>query len=151
MLFVLLALACTPPPLPVPVPVPVVPGPGVAIWPDSSAALRHPVIEVPPGHRPQKVFVSAGHGAPGNEGNLGSWCAREQDFKDDRLYAYLLGNALLRRNEILRGQAFIDRLFRDGESAEASLLLGVAHLRRGDNRAAVPELEKAIRLNPELA
>ena len=30
---------------------------------------------------------------------------REEDFKDDRLYAYLLGNALIRRNEILRGQA----------------------------------------------
>jgi tetratricopeptide (TPR) repeat protein len=75
---------------------------------------------------------------------------REQDFKDDRLYAYLLGNALLRRNEILRGQAFIDRLFRGGETAEARLLMGVAHLQRGDHRAAVPELERAIVLNPAL-
>jgi tetratricopeptide (TPR) repeat protein len=75
---------------------------------------------------------------------------REQDFKDDRLYAYLLGNALIRRNEILRGQALIDRLFQGGETAEARLLLGVAHLGRGDHRAAVPELERAVALNPAL-
>src|SRR6185503_7807190 len=65
---------------------------------------------------------------------------REQDFKDDRLFAYLLGNALLRRNEILRGQALIQRLFQGGETAEARLLMGVAHLTAGDSRAAVPDL-----------
>jgi tetratricopeptide (TPR) repeat protein len=75
---------------------------------------------------------------------------REQDFKDDRLYAYLLGNALLRRNEILRGQALIARLFSGGETAEARLLMGVALLTKGDNRAAVPELERAVELNPAL-
>jgi tetratricopeptide (TPR) repeat protein len=75
---------------------------------------------------------------------------REQEFKDDRLYAYLLGNALLRRNEILRGQALIERLFKGGDTAEAHLLLGVAHLGRGDHRAAVPELERAIALNAVL-
>jgi len=75
---------------------------------------------------------------------------RENDFKDDRLYAYLLGNALIRRNEILRGQVLIDRLFKDGETAEARLLMGVAHLSRGDFRAAVPELERAVALNAAL-
>jgi tetratricopeptide (TPR) repeat protein len=75
---------------------------------------------------------------------------READFKDDRLYAYLLGNALLRRNEILRGQALVDRLFKGGETAEARLLMGVAHLQRGDFRAAVPELERAVALNAAL-
>jgi tetratricopeptide (TPR) repeat protein len=76
---------------------------------------------------------------------------READFKDDRLYAYLLGNALIRRNEILRGQALIDRLFKGGETAEARLLMGVAHLQRGDFRAAVPELERAVALSGTLA
>jgi tetratricopeptide (TPR) repeat protein len=75
---------------------------------------------------------------------------RDQEFKDDRLYAYLLGNALLRRNEILRGQALVDRLFQGGETAEARLLMGVAHLQRGDHRAAVPELERAVALNAAL-
>jgi tetratricopeptide (TPR) repeat protein len=75
---------------------------------------------------------------------------READFKDDRLYAFLLGNALLRRNELLRGQALIDRLFQGGETAEARLLMGVAHLSRGDHRAAVPEFERAIALSDAL-
>jgi tetratricopeptide (TPR) repeat protein len=75
---------------------------------------------------------------------------READFKDDRLYAYLLGNALIRRNELLRGQALIDRLFQGGDTAEARLLMGVAHLTRGDYRAAVPEFERAIALGDAL-
>ena len=76
---------------------------------------------------------------------------RDDDFKDDKLYAYLLGNALIRRSELLRGQAYIDRLFHGGESPEAHLLMGVAHLRRSDFRAALPELQRAVELNPALA
>jgi tetratricopeptide (TPR) repeat protein len=75
---------------------------------------------------------------------------REKDFGDDRLFAYLLGNALLRRNELQRGQAYVDRLFRGGESGEAHLLMGVARLRSGDNKGALPELERAIALRPDL-
>jgi tetratricopeptide (TPR) repeat protein len=75
---------------------------------------------------------------------------READFKDDRLYAYLLGNALIRRNEILRGQAFIQRLFAAGDTAEVRVLMGVAHLQKGDDRAAVPDLERAVALDPAL-
>jgi tetratricopeptide (TPR) repeat protein len=75
---------------------------------------------------------------------------REEEFKNDRLYAYLLGNALIRSNELLRGQAYIERLFQGGETAEARLLMGVAHLRRGDAQAALPELERAAQLKPEL-
>jgi len=75
---------------------------------------------------------------------------REEEFKDDQLYAYLLGNALLRRNELLKGQSYIDRLFQGGETAQARLLMGVAHLRREDYRAAVPELQRAAELGPDL-
>lgn len=75
---------------------------------------------------------------------------REDELKDDRLYAYLLGNALIRRNELLKGQALIDRLFKGGETADARLLMGVALLGRGDNREAVVELERAVELDPAL-
>jgi tetratricopeptide (TPR) repeat protein len=75
---------------------------------------------------------------------------REEAFKDDRLFAYLLGSALLRRNELMRGQAYIDRLFRGGESAEAHLLLGAAQLKRNNPREALAELERAVQLNPDL-
>jgi tetratricopeptide (TPR) repeat protein len=75
---------------------------------------------------------------------------REAELGEDRLYCYLLGNALIKRNELLRGQTYIDRLFKGGESAEARLLMGVAYLSRGDNRQAVVEMEKAVELNPAL-
>ena len=75
---------------------------------------------------------------------------REEQFKDDRLFAYLLGNALIRRNELMRGQVYIDRLFRDGDTAEARILMGAAYLGRGDAKSAVAELEAAVALNPSL-
>jgi tetratricopeptide (TPR) repeat protein len=76
--------------------------------------------------------------------------AREAELGEDRLYSYILGTALIRQNDMQRGQAMIDRLFRGGESAEGHLLLGIQHMRRDDSRAAVPELRKAAELNPEL-
>ena len=74
----------------------------------------------------------------------------ENELKDSKLFNYLLGNALLRRDELLRGQALIDRLFRGGESPEGHLLLGAAYLQRRDHKSATAELEKAIALNPKL-
>ncbi|HVQ32258.1 MAG TPA: tetratricopeptide repeat protein, partial [Vicinamibacteria bacterium] len=68
----------------------------------------------------------------------------------DRLYCYLMGNALIRRNEFLRGQTFIDRLLRDGDTAPARLLMAVAHLRRDDAASALPELRRAAELDPKL-
>jgi tetratricopeptide (TPR) repeat protein len=76
---------------------------------------------------------------------------RDAEFGADRLYAYLLGNALVRRSEVQAGQVYIDRLFRDGDTAEARLLMGAAQLRRQDFRAALDELQRAVELNPELA
>jgi tetratricopeptide (TPR) repeat protein len=76
---------------------------------------------------------------------------RDAEFGDDRLYAYLLGNALVRRSEVQAGQVYIDRLFRDGDTAEARLLMGAAQLRRQDFRAALEELQRAVELNPALA
>src|SRR6185436_4696243 len=75
---------------------------------------------------------------------------REEALKDDRLFAYLLGNALLHRNDLMRGQTYIERLFRGGDSAEVHVLMGVAHLEKNDPKAALAELERAIALNPDL-
>jgi tetratricopeptide (TPR) repeat protein len=74
----------------------------------------------------------------------------EAQLGDDRLFAYLLGTALIRQRELERGQALIDRLFRGGESAEAHLLLGAQYMRRDDWRKALPELQRAIEMNPGL-
>jgi tetratricopeptide (TPR) repeat protein len=74
----------------------------------------------------------------------------EAALGQDPLYCYLMGTALLRRSELLRGQVFIDRLFKDGDTAPARLLMGAAHLRRKDAQAALAELEKAVALDPKL-
>jgi Tfp pilus assembly protein PilF len=74
----------------------------------------------------------------------------EAELGQDRLYAYLMGTALLRRNEAQRGQVFIDRLFREGDTATARVLMALAHLRREDPRSALVELERAVQLDPKL-
>ena len=75
---------------------------------------------------------------------------REEELKNERLFVYLMGNALVRSNDLQRGQAYIDRLLREGGPAEARFLMGAALLRKNDSRAALPELEKAVAENPAL-
>ena len=48
----------------------------------------------------------------------------EKDSPNDKALIYLLGTALIRDNQPARGQVLVDRILRDGESAEAHLLLG---------------------------
>ena len=75
---------------------------------------------------------------------------REQMFGNDLSYAFLLGTALLQSNDTAQGQQYVDRVFGAGESAEAHLLLGMAHVSRRDYQSAKAELERAIKLNPRL-
>jgi len=76
---------------------------------------------------------------------------RGQMFENDLAYAYLLGTALLHAGDTAEGQKYVDRVFGAGESAEAHLLLGIAHLGQHDYGAAKTELEQALKLNPKLA
>jgi protein O-GlcNAc transferase len=75
---------------------------------------------------------------------------RERLFEGDLAYAYLLGTALLHSDDVVEGQKYIDRIFGVGESAEAHLLMGIAHLGRLDYPAAKTELKSALQLNPRL-
>lgn len=74
----------------------------------------------------------------------------EAELGQDRLFAFLLGTALIEVNEVDRGQKLIDKLFREGESAEAHVLMGLQYFRQGNSLKAQGELEKAVQLNPEL-
>lgn len=74
----------------------------------------------------------------------------EGELGSDRLFSYLLGTALIETDQLGRGQQVIDRLFRSGESAEAHVLVGVQYLRQGQANAAVPEIAKAVQMNPAL-
>ena len=69
---------------------------------------------------------------------------------NDLAYAYLLGTALLHTGSVKEGQRYVDRVFGAGETAEAHLLLGTAHLVRQDYPAARSELARAVQLNPSL-
>jgi tetratricopeptide (TPR) repeat protein len=75
---------------------------------------------------------------------------RDALFTDDRAFAYVLGMALIRSDREQEGLPYIDRIFAGGDSAEAHLLLGLAHLNRMDFSPARVEFEKAMKLNPSL-
>ena len=69
---------------------------------------------------------------------------------EDPAIAYLLGTALVRDGQIARGQSEIDRILRNGDTAEARLLLGTAKLAAHEYPAALEDLKKAVELNPNL-
>lgn len=74
----------------------------------------------------------------------------EQTDPGNLAIAYLLGTALIRDHQVEEGQRRIDKILRNGESAEAHLLLGNQMFAAGDYPAAVKELERAIQLNPSV-
>lgn len=71
-------------------------------------------------------------------------------FGDDRAYLYVLGTALIRDKQTDKGQLLIDRILRQGDSAEARMMLGTARLIGRDFPGALKEFERAVQLNPKL-
>ncbi|HJZ68400.1 MAG TPA: tetratricopeptide repeat protein [Blastocatellia bacterium] len=74
----------------------------------------------------------------------------EARYGDDRALAYLLGTALIHDNQVEKGQVLVDRILRGGDSAEARVLMGTAHMMAHDYPNALKEFERAIALNPKL-
>jgi tetratricopeptide (TPR) repeat protein len=74
----------------------------------------------------------------------------EPTHREDRTFDYLLGTALIRDNQSERGQVIIDRILRDGDSAEARLMMGTAKFKVGDIPGAIDELRRAVAINPRL-
>jgi Flp pilus assembly protein TadD len=69
---------------------------------------------------------------------------------DDRTLQYALGTALIREGKMEQGEAVIDRILKDGNTAEANLLMGEAQFAAGDDKTAAASLHKAIDLDPRL-
>ena len=65
-------------------------------------------------------------------------------------YNYLLGTALVRDGQTARGQVVIDKILRDGDSAESRLLMGTAKYMVSDFTGARDDFEKAVQLKPSL-
>lgn len=118
--------------------------------PEAAQELKR-VVDRDPRNKSARLLLADAYLQMGEEGLVVSLLSgRDAEFGEDRLFAYVLGSALVRRNDVPQGQAYIDRLFKGGDTAEAHLLMGVAQLRRQDFKAALPELEKAVGLNPAL-
>lgn len=69
---------------------------------------------------------------------------------EDKAIAYMLGTALLNLHRTGLAQMVLDRVLREGESAEAALLLGASEFEAHDNKAALAHFQRAIALNPKL-
>ena len=65
-------------------------------------------------------------------------------------FDYLLGSALIRDGQLEKGQPIIDRILRNGDSAEAHFLMGATRYMAGELPAALADLKKAVELNPKL-
>jgi len=118
---------------------------------EAAAAEFQQVVERDPSQHPALLLLADCQLQMGHDARVVEMLSPlDAELGNDRLYAFLLGHALLRQNEVQRGQAMIDRLFRGGETAEGHLLLGLQHMRRTDSREAVPEMQRAAELNPDL-
>ncbi len=74
----------------------------------------------------------------------------QQKYPDDKAIAYMLGTALLSLHRTGLAQMVLDRVLREGESAETALLLGASEFEAHDNKAALAHFRRAIELNPKL-
>jgi Tfp pilus assembly protein PilF len=74
----------------------------------------------------------------------------EKTSPDDLAMVYMLGTALVRDQQPERGQVLIDRILKNGDSAEARLLLGTTKMMANDYAGARSDLERAVELNPNL-
>jgi tetratricopeptide (TPR) repeat protein len=74
----------------------------------------------------------------------------ETKYPDDLAVAYLLGTALIRQKRVEEGEVLVDRILRNGDSAEAHLMLGSAKMNVQDYAGARDEFAKAVALNPNL-
>ena len=68
----------------------------------------------------------------------------------DLAVSYMLGTALLQEKDLDKGQQIIDRILRNGDSAEARFLIATAKLDAMDFNGAIGDLQKAVDLNPNL-
>jgi tetratricopeptide (TPR) repeat protein len=64
--------------------------------------------------------------------------------------AYMLGMALINDKQLDRGQERIERILRDGDSAEAHVMMGTTYLTITEYDKALKEFKSAVELNPKL-
>jgi tetratricopeptide (TPR) repeat protein len=70
---------------------------------------------------------------------------------DNAAIAYMLGTALVRDGRAAEGQVVIDQILKQGDSAEARLLIGTTKFAVNDFSGALADLKRAVELNPALS
>jgi Flp pilus assembly protein TadD len=118
--------------------------------PEAVAELTK-VVGVQPGNR-QAVFLLADCDLQLglNDKVIELLAPLEKATPDDKALIYLLGTAYIRDKQPARGQLLVDRILRDGDSAEARLLLGTTKMNAQEFNEALSDLQKAVELNPKL-
>jgi tetratricopeptide (TPR) repeat protein len=117
---------------------------------EAAGALAR-VLKASPEHKSALLLLANCHLAMGEHAKVIALLSPHTEKQSgDPAFSYLLGTALLRDGQLERGQALVDVVLRNGDSAEARFMLGTAHLVRGDPAAAAPEFRRALELNPEL-
>jgi tetratricopeptide (TPR) repeat protein len=74
----------------------------------------------------------------------------QQAQPKNETFIYLLGTALVRDGQAEKGQVLIDKILRNGDSADSRMLMGTAKYMVSDYAGAREDLRKAIELNPNL-
>jgi tetratricopeptide (TPR) repeat protein len=74
----------------------------------------------------------------------------ETSSPDNLAVAYMLGMALIRDKQSERGQMLVDRILKNGDSAEARLLMGTTKMMVSDYAGALVDLRRAVELNSKL-
>jgi tetratricopeptide (TPR) repeat protein len=70
--------------------------------------------------------------------------------RDDLTFSYLYGTALMRDNQTERSQQIMDRILKNGDSAQARVLMASARIRKLDYQGAKADLERALAIDPTL-
>ena len=74
----------------------------------------------------------------------------EQEYPDEHAITYMFGMALLQAKHTQQAQLVLDRILREGESAESAYLLGQSEYLNNNRVAAASHLARAVQLNPKL-
>ena len=74
----------------------------------------------------------------------------EKQNPSDLAIAYVLGTAFIRQRRIGEGQILLDRILKNGDSAEARFLLGMQMYESGDYPASVKQFASAAEANANL-
>ncbi len=117
---------------------------------DAAAELEKVHAEDPANHQATLLLGDCYLRMDQNKNVIRVLAPEEKTHPDDLAIAYMLGTAYIRNQQVDPGQLLVDRILRNGDSAEAHLMLGTAKMNIQDFAGARDEFGKAVALNGNL-